>query len=60
MTNPPSGSAYFHVDSDEAEARATFAVIDRATHGWPTESPDLLAALIDDWLERIEKAEQSI
>jgi acetolactate synthase-1/3 small subunit len=27
MTNPPSGSAYFHVESDEAEARATFAVI---------------------------------
>lgn len=44
----------------ESYPRATFAVVDRATHGWPTESPDLLAALIDDWLERIEKAEQSI
>jgi pimeloyl-ACP methyl ester carboxylesterase len=40
--------------------RATFAVIDRATHGWPLESTDLLAALVDDWLERIEKAEQAI
>jgi len=37
-----------------------FAVVDRATHGWPSESTDLLAALIDDWLQRIEKAEQSI
>jgi len=44
----------------ESYPRATFAVIDRATHGWPTESSDLLVALVDDWLERIEKAEQSI
>lgn len=44
----------------ESYPRATFAVVDRATHGWPAESTDLLAALIDDWLERIEKAEQSI
>ena len=40
----------------ERYPRATFAVID---HGWPVESPDLLAALVDDWLDRIEKAEQS-
>ena len=33
--------------------RATFAVVDRADHGWPVEKPDLLAALIDDWLARI-------
>jgi len=44
----------------ESYPRATFAVVDRATHGWPAESTDLLAALVDDWLERIEKAEQSI
>jgi pimeloyl-ACP methyl ester carboxylesterase len=44
----------------ESYPRATFAVIDRATHGWPLESTDLLAALIDDWLERIEKAEKSL
>jgi len=44
----------------ESYPRATFAVIDRATHGWPVESADLLAALVDDWLERIEKAEKSI
>ncbi|MBL6651650.1 MAG: alpha/beta hydrolase [Reyranella sp.] len=37
----------------ESYPRATFAVIDRADHGWPVESPDLLAALIDDWLMRI-------
>jgi len=44
----------------ESYPRATFAVVDRATHGWPAESTDLLAALVDDWLERIEKAEPSI
>ncbi len=47
-------------DIIESYPRATFAVVDRATHGWPSESTDLLAALVDDWLERIEKAEQSI
>ena len=44
----------------ESYPRATFAVIDRADHVWPVESPALLAALVDDWLGRIEKAEQSI
>lgn len=44
----------------ESYPRATFAVIDRADHVWPVESPALLAALVDDWLDRIEKAEQSI
>jgi pimeloyl-ACP methyl ester carboxylesterase len=44
----------------ESYPRATFAVIDRADHAWPVESPALLAALVDDWLGRIEKAEQSI
>lgn len=37
----------------ESYPRATFAVVDRADHGWPRESPDVLAALIDDWLMRI-------
>jgi pimeloyl-ACP methyl ester carboxylesterase len=43
----------------ESYPRATFAVIDRATHGWPSESTGVLAALVDDWLERIERAEQA-
>lgn len=37
----------------ESYPRATFAVIDRADHGWPLDTPGLLAALIDDWLMRI-------
>lgn len=37
----------------ESYPRATFAVVDRADHGWPVEKPDLLAALIDDWLTRV-------
>jgi len=44
----------------ESYPRATFAVLDRADHVWPVESPALLAALVDDWLERVVKAEQSI
>lgn len=44
----------------ESYPRATFAVLDRADHVWPVESPALLAALVDDWLERVEKAEKSI
>ncbi|MGE5152154.1 MAG: alpha/beta fold hydrolase [Rhodospirillaceae bacterium] len=44
----------------ESYPRATFAVLDRADHAWPVESPALLAALVDDWLERIVKSEQSI
>lgn len=42
----------------ESYPRATFAVIDRATHGWPLETPNLLAALVDDWLARIALAER--
>jgi pimeloyl-ACP methyl ester carboxylesterase len=41
----------------ESYPRATFVVIDRADHGWPLETPDLLAALIDDWLMRIAERE---
>lgn len=37
----------------ERYPRATFAVIDRADHGWPFESHDLLGALVDDWLMRV-------
>lgn len=39
--------------------RATFAVLDRADHAWPLETPNLLAALVEDWLARIALAEQS-
>jgi hypothetical protein len=35
-------------------------VLDRADHVWPVESPALLTALVDDWLARMAKAEQSI
>ena len=44
----------------ESYPRATFAVLDRADHVWPVESPALLTALVDDWLGRIAKFEQSI
>jgi pimeloyl-ACP methyl ester carboxylesterase len=43
----------------ESYPRATFAVLDRADHVWPVEQPNLLAALVDDWLTRIAKFEQS-
>jgi pimeloyl-ACP methyl ester carboxylesterase len=43
----------------ESYPRATFAVIDRATHGWPLETPNLLAPLVDDWLARVALAERS-
>ena len=41
----------------ESYPRATFAVIDRADHAWPVEEPNLLAALVEDWLNRIALAE---
>ena len=41
----------------ESYPRGTFAVVDRADHGWPLERPELLAALIDDWLARVVLAE---
>ena len=43
----------------ESYSHATFAVIDRADHGWPLESPRLLAALVEDWLDRIELSEKA-
>ena len=42
----------------ESYPRATFAVVDRATHGWPLEAPNLLAPLVDDWLARVALAER--
>ena len=42
----------------ESYPRATFAVIDRADHAWPIETPNLLAALVEDWLNRIALAER--
>ncbi len=41
-------------DIVESYPHATFAVIDQADHVWPTENSDLLKALVDDWLRRIE------
>lgn len=38
--------------------RATFVALDRADHGWPMETPNLLPALVDDWLERIARAQR--
>jgi pimeloyl-ACP methyl ester carboxylesterase len=35
--------------------RATFAVLDRAGHILPVEQQKLFAALVDDWLERVEE-----
>lgn len=37
---------------------ATFAVLDRADHSWPVESPNLLAPLVKDLLARIAFAER--
>lgn len=42
----------------ESYPRATFAVLDRADHAWPLESPNLLVPLVDDWLARIALAER--
>lgn len=35
--------------------RATYAVLDRAGHGLPHEQPELLAALMGEWLERVDE-----
>lgn len=40
-------------DIVESYPRASFAVVDRADHVWPVDSPRLLEALVDDWLARI-------
>jgi pimeloyl-ACP methyl ester carboxylesterase len=36
--------------------RATFAVLDRAGHALPHEQPELLRALMTEWLERVDEA----
>jgi pimeloyl-ACP methyl ester carboxylesterase len=36
--------------------RATFAVLDRAGHNAQIEQPALFAALVDEWLDRVEEA----
>jgi len=35
--------------------RATFAVMDRADHGWPVDRLELFHSLVNDWLDRIEE-----
>jgi pimeloyl-ACP methyl ester carboxylesterase len=35
--------------------RATFAVLDRAGHGLPHEQVGLLAALLAEWLDRVDE-----
>ena len=37
----------------EQYPRATFAVLDRAGHALPHEQPDLLSALVTEWLDRV-------
>lgn len=39
----------------EQYPRATFAVLDRAGHALPHEQPELLRALVTEWLERVEE-----
>jgi len=36
--------------------RATFAVLDRADHGFPIDHDELYRALVNDWLNRVEEA----
>ncbi|GIG21064.1 2-hydroxy-6-oxo-6-phenylhexa-2,4-dienoate hydrolase [Cellulomonas chitinilytica] len=42
-------------DLVERYSRATFAVLDRAGHALPHEQQRLLAALVDEWLDRVEE-----
>ena len=39
-----------------AYPRATFVVLDRADHGLPIDETDLFAALVNDWLGRVEES----
>ena len=39
----------------EQYPRATFAVLDRAGHALPHEQPELLRALVTEWLDRVEE-----
>jgi len=40
----------------ESYPRATFAVLDRAGHNLPIEQQRLFAALVEEWLDRVEEA----
>ena len=40
----------------EGFPRATYAVLDAASHNVSGERPALLAALLDDWLDRVERS----
>lgn len=40
----------------ESYPRATFAVLDRAGHNLPIEQERLFAALVEEWLDRVEEA----
>lgn len=42
-------------DLMDAYPRATFAMLDRAGHALPHEQPELLGALIREWLRRVEE-----
>ena len=42
-------------DLMEAYPRGTFAVLDRAGHALPHEQPELLGALLREWLRRVER-----
>lgn len=42
-------------DLMEAYPRGTFAMLDRAGHALPHEQPELLGALIGEWLRRVEE-----
>ena len=39
----------------EQYPRATFAVLDAAGHALPHEQPELLRALVTEWLDRVQK-----
>jgi hypothetical protein len=40
----------------ESYPRATFAVLDRAGYNLPIEQERLFAALVEEWLDRVEEA----
>ena len=42
----------------ERYPRATFAVLDRAGHALPHEQPELLRALVAEWLDRVHESSE--
>jgi pimeloyl-ACP methyl ester carboxylesterase len=40
--------------------RATFAVLDRAGHALPHEQPELLRALVTEWLDRVRESSTAV